>query len=241
MKNSKNYQFLLNDLTYLKGVGNKTRDLLKKKQINTIFDLLWRLPRSYTDRTQKKKISELQIGTETTINVIVKKYNFPRIRNLPNKVTCEDDTGQIDCVFFNSKEGYIRKILPINQKVTISGKVKYFKTKYQIINPTYISEDSNFIQKIHLKYNLTEGISEKVYNKIINQILLNLPEIPEWLDDKLLNKFDNLSWRQSIILLHDPNNIENFNKNFYQRLAFDHQKLGKKLKKLKKKIKYSRN
>ncbi len=55
MKNSKNYQFLLNDLTYLKGVGNKTRDLLKKKQINTIFDLLWRLPRSYTDRTQKKK------------------------------------------------------------------------------------------------------------------------------------------------------------------------------------------
>ena len=245
MKNSKNYQFLLNDLTYLKGVGNKTRDLLKKKQINTIFDLLWRLPRSYTDRTQKKKISELQIGTETTINVIVKKYNFPRIRNLPNKVTCEDDTGQIDCVFFNSKEGYIRKILPINQKVTISGKVKYFKTKYQIINPTYISEDSNFIQKIHLKYNLTEGISEKVYNKIINQILLNLPEIPEWLDDKVLNKFDNLSWRQSIILLHDPNNIENFNKNFYQRLAFDEilasflisSEIRKKIKKIKKKNK----
>ena len=167
------------------------------------------------------------------------------IRNLPNKVTCEDDTGQIDCVFFNSKEGYIRKILPINQEVTISGKIKYFKTKYQIINPSYISEDSNFIQKIHLKYNLTEGISEKVYNKIINQILLKLPEIPEWLDDKLLNKFDNLSWRQSIILLHDPNNIKNFNKNFYQRLAFDEilasflisSEIRKKIKKIKKKNK----
>ena len=73
MKNSKNYQFLLNDLTYLKGVGNKTRDLLKKKQINTIFDLLWRLPRSYTDRSKNDRISELQIGLETTINVIVKK------------------------------------------------------------------------------------------------------------------------------------------------------------------------
>ena len=34
MKNSKNYQFLLNDLTYIKGVCNKTRHLLKKKQLS---------------------------------------------------------------------------------------------------------------------------------------------------------------------------------------------------------------
>ena len=102
-----NYKYLLQDLTKLKGVGNKTAIILKKKKINNLFDLLFRIPQSYTDRTQKLKVNELQVGKISTINVIVKKYSFPRIRNLPNKVICEDETGTIDCVFFNSYEGYI--------------------------------------------------------------------------------------------------------------------------------------
>ena len=31
------------------------------------------------------------------------------IRNLPNKVVCEDSTGKINCIFFNRYEGYIKK------------------------------------------------------------------------------------------------------------------------------------
>ena len=100
MKNTSNYEFLLEDLTKLKGVGKKTAEILKKKKINSLFDLLWRLPKSYTDRTENSNISELQIGRIHTITVLVKKYSFPRIRNLPNRVICEDNTGTIDCVFF---------------------------------------------------------------------------------------------------------------------------------------------
>ena len=85
-----NYKYLLQDLTKLKGVGNKTATILKRKKINNLFDLLFRLPQSYTDRTQKLKVNELQVGKISTINVVVKKYSFPRIRNLPNKVICED-------------------------------------------------------------------------------------------------------------------------------------------------------
>ena len=40
MNNKSNYQYLLSDLTALKGVGIKTTNLLKKKNINNIFDLL---------------------------------------------------------------------------------------------------------------------------------------------------------------------------------------------------------
>ena len=221
MKNNNNYKYLLKDLTKLKGVGKKTTETLKKKKINNLFDLLWRLPQSYTDRTQKSKINKLQIGKISTLTVFVKKYSFPRIRNLPNKVTCEDETGLIDCVFFNSNEGYIRKILPLNEEITISGKIKYFKNRYQIVNPTYVSKDNNLIEKIHIKYSLTEGISEKIYNKIINQLLEKLPPLPEWLDSKILKKFDNEAWKNSIIKLHDPKNIGNFKSNFYRRLAFD--------------------
>ena len=167
------YEYLLKDLNKIKGIGTKTSNILKKKGIYNLFDLIWKLPQSFTDRSIKSKINELKIGKIATIEVIVKKYSFPRIRRLPNKVICEDDTGSIDCVFFNSYEGYIRKILPLNENVIISGKINYFRNKYQITNPTYVSKESSLIEKVHSKYSLTEGISEKQYNKSINKDLKN--------------------------------------------------------------------
>ena len=146
MKNINNSDYLLSDLTQLNGVGKKTNELLRKKKVNNIFDLLWKLPKSHTDRSLTIKIEDLQVGKIQTIKIIPIKYQFPRIRNLPKKVICQDETGKIDCVFFNSNEGYIRKILPLNEEITVSGKVNLFRDKYQITNPTYVSKDSSLIE-----------------------------------------------------------------------------------------------
>ena len=129
------YEYLLSDISTIKGIGTKIGKLFRKKNINTIFDLLWNLPRDFVDRSNVYPINELQVGKIQTVTVVVKKYNFPRIRNLPNKVICEDETGKLDCIFFNSYEGYIRKILPLNAKVTISGKISYYnKNEYFFIH-----------------------------------------------------------------------------------------------------------
>ena len=153
MNESENYKFLSQNISNLKGVGKKIKDLLKKKKIEKISDLLWHLPNSFVDRSNLIKLSSLEIGKIATIKVKVKKYNIPRIRNLPNKVICEDDKGTIDIIFFNSREGYIRKILPINSLVVISGKVNFYKNKYQITNPDYIVPISKekYVTKVILK------------------------------------------------------------------------------------------
>ena len=140
---------------------------------------------------------------------------------MPNRVLCSDETGEIDCIFFNSYEGYVRKILPLGKEITISGKIGYFRNKYQLTNPKYISEDSSLIKQKHNTYSLTEGISEKLYNRIINQIINKLPILNEWHSNEILKKFDNINWNDSIKKLHNPENIGNYKKNFYQRLAFD--------------------
>ena len=123
MNQTKLHDFLIKNVSSLKGVGTKTKKLLKKKKIEKISDLLWNLPQSFTDRSNIQTLDKLEVGKITTVKVKVAKYNFPRIRNLPNKVICEDDKGKIDIVFFNSREGYIRKILPLNSLVIISGKI----------------------------------------------------------------------------------------------------------------------
>ena len=242
MNNNRNYKFLLSDLSNLKGVGIKTAKLLKKKNINNIFDLLWKLPKSYTDRSFSSKIENLRIGENQTITIIPQKYSFPRVRNLPNRVLCSDDTGEIECVFFNSYEGYVKKILPLGNEITLSGKIGRFRNKYQITNPKYVSQDSSLIKQKHNTYSLTDGISEKVYNKIIKQIINELPTLEEWHSKDVLKKFDNITWNQSIIELHKPENIGEYKKNFYKRLAFDeifstfivNSEIRKKIKKIKK-------
>ena len=245
MKNKTNYEYLLSDLNSLKGVGIKTQNLLKKKNINNLFDLLWKLPKSFTDRSLSSKIKDLKIGENQTVTIIPQKYNFPRIRKLPNRVLCRDDTGEIDCVFFNSYEGYIKKILPLGKEITVNGKIGHFRNKYQLTNPKYVSEDSSLIKKVHNKYSLTDGISEKIYNKIIDQIIANLPNLNEWHSNYILNKFDHITWNQAIKELHRPENIGKYKDNFYQRLAFDeifstflvNSEIRKKIRKVKKKSK----
>ena len=173
------------------------------------------------------------------------KYNFPRIRNLPNRILCKDNTGEMECVFFNSYEGYIRKILPLNKEITISGKVGYFKNRYQITNPKYVSENPSLVKDKHNKYSLTNGISEKNYNRIINQILLKIPKLDEWHDEDVLKRFNNISWNKSIIELHKPENIGKYKSDFYERLAYDeifasflvHSEIRKKIKRIKKQSK----
>ena len=144
--------------------------------------------------------------------------------------------------FFNSYEGYI-KILPLGNEITISGKIGRFRDKYQITNPKYVSQDPSLIKQKHNTYSLTDGISEKVYNKIMKQIINKLPSLEEWHSKDILKKFDNISWKQSIVELHKPENIGEYKKSFYKRLAFDeifstfivNSEIRKKIKKIKNK------
>ena len=124
MNNKTNYKYLLSNLSTLKGVGKKTTNLLKKKKINNIFDLLWKLPKSYTDRSFSCKIKDLRIGENQTVTVVPQKYSFPRIRNLPNRVSCKDETGELDCILYISASNSFSKLSLNFGLITYTGVLK---------------------------------------------------------------------------------------------------------------------
>ena len=101
-----NFEYLLSSIDSISGVGKKTLVLLNKKKIFTIFDLLWHLPISKIESADDTEIKDLQIGKAYNIKIVPVKYNFPRIKNLPSKVICEKNNNKIECIFFNSYEGY---------------------------------------------------------------------------------------------------------------------------------------
>jgi len=222
MNNNSN-TFLFKDVSTIKGVGQKLKKYLRKKNIDKVKDLLFDLPYEVTDRSKITNLDSLEIGKIANIKVEVLKYNFPRIRNLPNKVICSENEKRINIIFFNSNEFYIRKILPIKKTVLISGKISYYKNNYQITNPTYVKlfEDRKEILKIFPKYSLTEGLTEKIYRKLIQNTLKKIKGDDDWYRSDFLkyNKFNKI--KKTLENLHDPKNKTNINSNDYRRIAYD--------------------
>jgi len=142
---------------------------------------------------------------------------------LPNKIYCEDDTGKIEIIYFNSREGYLRKIFPINKWVVISGKINYFKKNYQITNPDYVTslENQEYVIKNIPKYSLTRGINEKKYRSISEKVIKNLPYVNEWLDELFIKENNLLNWNESIKNLHGTDDAKNVKSRSYRRLVFD--------------------
>ena len=215
--------FIFQDVNKLNGVGQKLSLYLKKRKIEKVKDIILNLPYSETDRSKLNKINELKIGKINTIKAKVKKLNFPRIKNIPNKIICEDETGKIEIVYFNSREGYLRKIFPINDWVVISGKVNYFRDKYQITNPDYVTSLSNqeYVLQNIPKYNLTKGINEKKYRAISEQVTKKLPLINDWLTEKFIKSNNLLSWNECFEKLHNTDESKDIKSKSFRRLVFD--------------------
>ncbi len=236
------HDYLLSNIQNIKGIGKKTSQLFKRKNINTIFDLLWHLPTSKIENSKVTNIGDIQIGKLQTIKLTPLKYNFPRIRRLPNRVVCQSNDIKIDCVFFNSYEGYIKKILPLNTEIVISGKINFFRNKYQITNPTQVKESNENILETQNKYSLTDGLTINKYNNIINEVLKELPDLDEWLNDDIKKKFNNIKWKDAILKIHSLDTKEILKSKYYKRLVFDElfahfllsSKIRTKIKKIKK-------
>ena len=216
-------EFIFEKINKIKGIGPQLSKYLKKRKIEKIKDIIFNLPYSETDRSKLSDLDKLEIGKVNTVRVLVKKLNFPRVRNLPNKILCENETGKINIVYFNSREGYLRKIFPLNKWVIISGKVNYYNNNYQITNPDYVTDTDNkdYVLKKIPKYNLTKGINEKKYRVISERIIKNLPIIDDWLDEKFIKKNKLLNWNKSVSQLHNTDESKDLKSKSYRRIVFD--------------------
>ena len=64
-------------------------------------------------------------------------------------------------------------------------------------------------------------LRKKIYNRIISQVLENIPNIEEWYDKKLISNLNLIDWNTSIAKLHDPNTNKKNKEKYIERLAFD--------------------
>ena len=216
---------LFSPVTKLNGVGPRIAASIEKLGGPHIIDLLWHLPHGMIDRRYTPKIVNAKTGVVSTLTVSVDKHLPAKLRKLPYKVECSDETGKITLIFFHAKADYLQRILPKGETRIVSGIIENYSDKIQMTHPDHIVElkDRSNIEVIEPIYPLSQGLSQKILNKIIKKAFSKIEELPEWLDKAYLKRKNWPSWNDALTKVHTPTSETDFNpkNNHYQRLAYD--------------------
>jgi len=201
--NNKNEIKLSDPVRYIKGVGPRISDLLSKKEIHIVEDLLFYFPRKYEDRRNIKKISSINKLERVVIFGKIIDLNVTRMRSKKiYNVVISDGTGTINLLWFTANEKYLKKTYLPGSKIVVSGEVTYnnFNKNLQIIHPrpedveiyteNEDTDDETHFGRIVPIYPLTEGLTQKRIRSIVKLVVDQFAEeIMEIIPESIINEY----------------------------------------------------
>jgi ATP-dependent DNA helicase RecG len=196
----------------LPGVGPKNAKLIDKltdrPQGARVVDVLFHLPYAVIDRRARPKIAEAERDAIATIEARVVEHRPPPSprSKAPYKVLVEDDTGDVELVFFLANMEWIKKRLPIGSTRWISGKLELWDGRLQMVHPDRVmdAEELARMPAVEPVYGLTEGLFPRTIAKAVQGALARLPKLPEWIDEADLRRLNAPSFAEALRALHSP-------------------------------------
>ena len=232
--------YLFSAITRVKGVGGTTSEALFRllpasttisgAKIPIIRDLLFHLPVGLLDRRFTCPLASAPDGVIATFVVKVESHQPPlasarRYGKKPYKVICSNETGDIALIFFSPRDDYLKQALPVGQMRVISGRTEKFDYRLQMTHPDIITTVDKLadVQKPEPVYPLTLGLTSRRIYKIVTEAFEKTPELPEWLTPEMLVTKKWKSWKQSLVLAHNPQTQEDLQplSPARMRLAYD--------------------
>jgi ATP-dependent DNA helicase RecG len=212
-------------LDKLPGLGPRLSKLAAKLCGEHVVDLLWHLPVNVIDRRASPSLASAENGAVVTLIVKVERHQKPAHRRQPYQVRCSDGSGFIDLVFFNARDEWLEKNLPVGAWRAISGRVERFGGELNMVHPDHIvsAEELESLQRLEPVYPLTAGLPAKTLRKAMEAALDRLPDLPEWIDPTVLQRDGWPSWRAALRAVHHPDAAEAFalQSKARRRLAYD--------------------
>jgi len=224
---------LFSPVSALPGVGPKIAELLVKllgretPDETRVVDLLFHAPHSLIDRRNQPGIARAPHGAIVTVTAWVDRHQAPPRgkSNIPYRVILHDETGELTLVFFRGQAAWLEKQLPLDEEVTVSGKIDWFNGRASMVHPDYIvkASEAENLPLVEPIYPLTAGLSPKTLRKIIEAALPRTPELPEWIDLALAQKQGLPSISDAFHGLHEPRDPSDIDAQApaRRRLAYD--------------------
>ena len=218
----------------LNGIGPRMLLLLKKclvlppgVMIPRVLDMLWHLPTGVIDRRAEPSTRDAVPGTIVTLKVRVLKHKPPPRGNTkaPYKITCEDDTGRLELIFFRAERAFIERQLPEGEWRYVSGRVERYGETLQMPHPDYIvaPEHRDDLPMLEPVYPLTAGLSGKILIKAARQAIERVPPLDEWQNADWLKARVWPDVHSALRRIHRPDDAQDVSNGAapWQRLAYD--------------------
>jgi ATP-dependent DNA helicase RecG len=195
----------------LPGVGPKIAKLIDRLLDRSagarVIDVLFHLPYATLDRRARPKIRDAQREAIATLEVRVAEHRPPPARSkAPFKVLVEDDSGDVELVFFLANHEWIRKQLPLGETRWVSGKLEMWDGHLQMVHPDRVMDAAALaaMPAVEPVYGLTEGLFPRVLAKAAQGALARAPRLPEWIVDRTAQRLRAPTFVAALAAMHNP-------------------------------------
>ncbi len=206
-------QPLFAPVSKLSGIGPKVEAALSKLVLPggatppaTLIDLLLHLPIAVVDRSQRVSLGHVQPGTIATMDLTVADARGMDGRRYgrPIRINAEDETGDIEIVYFNARADWLAPTYAVGNQITVSGKVELWNGHRQMVHPDYaVTRDkAHTIPVFERIYPMTAGVSPKLLRKAIAAALPTVPKLPEWIDTSYPALHDLPPFHEALTAVH---------------------------------------
>ena len=208
------------DIKYLKGIGEKRAEQLKKLGIADILALLRYYPRTYIDMSRCVEIFDAPY--DETVNIratVIRKSPEQRIRKGMSifRSVVSDQSGSMTITIFNNK--YAHERLKEGDEYIFRGKVTGNLVNKAMASPTFIDGES--ADKIIPVYRLKEGISSAMIGRYVTTALDRFADtITDPIPSEIRERFGLMPLSKSLREIHFPSSQSELSR-AKERLVFE--------------------
>lgn len=201
------------DVQFIKGVGPKLAEVLGRRGIKTVKDLIEFYPRAYEDQRVARNIASLKVNEIVSLKAQVVKVHAVSLGKSKRKmydVVLRDSSGQIHCKYFRVPyKGYFERFTSFKE-VRVVGKVIDYRGRIEFHHPDIrdVEVEEELQDALIPLYTEIEGISSNKLLKVIRSVFDQVQMDPEFFSEALppwmREKYKLMSRAQALKELHYP-------------------------------------
>jgi len=171
------------------GVGPKTAEALARKEIATVEDLLFFLPRAYEDRRAIVPIAQLEVGRPACFSGTVTRSGVVPLRNGRRffEAIVSDGTAAVQLKWFRGLAHFENRLAP-GTRVLVAGDVRRFRYAKELHHPdveTLSAETAaGELPRIVPTYSAVEGLAPRSLRRVVESAVRSAASLVDgWLPD----------------------------------------------------------
>ncbi|WP_029321319.1 ATP-dependent DNA helicase RecG [Butyrivibrio sp. AE3004] len=203
---------LIEHVSSLKGVGDKSSALFEKCGIKTVEDLLSYYPRDYDICKQIISISDLHEGETSAVRIMLSgNIAVKHVRNLSILTfKASDETGEMQITYFNMP--FMRNNIKPGHYYVFRGLVQRKGRSFVMEQPKmYKTEDYlEIMGSMQPRYPLVKSLSNQLIIKVMKQAINSTPYLEEMLPGYIKRELDLMDYSEAVRKIHFPADMNEY-------------------------------